>query len=36
MYGVSEKQFRNLFREANRKEGNTGAILIQFPREKIR
>ena len=28
MYGVSEKQFRNLFKEANRREGNTGNNLI--------
>jgi small subunit ribosomal protein S4 len=28
MYGVSEKQFRNLFKEANRREGNTGSNLI--------
>jgi small subunit ribosomal protein S4 len=28
IYGVSEKQFRNLFKEANRLDGNTGANLI--------
>ncbi|MBU0633000.1 30S ribosomal protein S4 [bacterium] len=28
MYGVSEKQFRTLFEEANRRTGNTGSILI--------
>ncbi|WP_345993020.1 30S ribosomal protein S4 [Sulfurimonas sp. HSL-1716] len=28
MYGVSEKQFRTLFQEANRRNGNTGSILI--------
>lgn len=28
MYGVAEKQFRNLFKEANRIEGNTGENLI--------
>jgi len=28
MYGVSEKQFRRLFQEANRREGNTGENLI--------
>ena len=28
MYGVSEKQFRTLFEEANRRTGNTGAILV--------
>lgn len=28
MYGVSEKQFRRLFKEAARRDGNTGANLI--------
>ena len=28
MYGVSERQFRNLFKEANRLEGNTGNNLV--------
>ncbi|WP_187647490.1 30S ribosomal protein S4 [Nitrosophilus labii] len=28
MYGVAEKQFRNLFKEASRMEGNTGENLI--------
>ena len=28
MYGVSEKQFRKYFKEAARREGNTGANLI--------
>ncbi|MDX1809125.1 MAG: 30S ribosomal protein S4 [Sulfurospirillaceae bacterium] len=28
MYGVSEKQFRRLFSDANKKEGNTGSNLI--------
>lgn len=28
MYGVAEKQFANLFKEANRKAGNTGENLI--------
>jgi small subunit ribosomal protein S4 len=35
MYGVSEKQFRALFKEANRKEGNTGAILIQLLEQRL-
>ncbi len=35
MYGVSEKQFRTLFKEANRKEGNTGAILIQLLEQRL-
>ena len=30
MYGVSEKQFRNLFKEANRQVGNTGENLIKL------
>ena len=30
MYGVSEKQFRSLFKEASRREGNTGELLIQL------
>ncbi len=28
MYGISEKQFRTLFKEANRRSGNTGTNLI--------
>ena len=35
MYGVSEKQFRALFAEANRKDGNTGAILIQLLEQRL-
>ncbi len=35
MYGVSEKQFRRLFQEAARKDGNTGAILIQFLEQRL-
>ncbi len=35
MYGVSEKQFRALFKEANRKEGNTGATLIQLLEQRL-
>jgi len=30
MYGLSEKQFRRLFQEANRREGNTGENLISL------
>ncbi|RDU66101.1 30S ribosomal protein S4 [Helicobacter didelphidarum] len=30
MYGVSEKQFRSIFKEANRQEGNTGENLIKL------
>ncbi|KIM08712.1 MAG: 30S ribosomal protein S4 [Sulfurovum sp. FS06-10] len=35
MYGVSEKQFRSLFTEANRREGNTGSILIQLLEQRL-
>ena len=35
MYGVSEKQFRRLFAEAARKEGNTGAILVQLLEQRL-
>jgi len=35
MYGVSEKQFRALFAEANRRDGNTGAILIQLLEQRL-
>jgi len=35
MYGVSEKQFRSLFKEANRREGNTGEILLQLLEQRL-
>jgi small subunit ribosomal protein S4 len=35
MYGVSEKQFRSLFKEASRKEGNTGELLIQLLEQRL-
>ncbi|MEA1879217.1 MAG: 30S ribosomal protein S4 [Campylobacterota bacterium] len=35
MYGVSEKQFRALYKEANSKEGNTGSILIQLLEQRL-
>lgn len=35
MYGVSERQFRNLFREATRLEGNTGANLIRLLESRL-
>ncbi|EAL2459453.1 30S ribosomal protein S4 [Campylobacter lari] len=35
MYGVSEKQFRRLFAEAARKDGNTGALLIQLLEQRL-
>jgi small subunit ribosomal protein S4 len=35
MYGVSEKQFRAIFQEANRLEGNTGELLIQLLEQRL-
>jgi small subunit ribosomal protein S4 len=35
MYGVSEKQFRRLFKEAANKEGNTGELLIQLLEQRL-
>ncbi|KIM07977.1 MAG: 30S ribosomal protein S4 [Sulfurovum sp. PC08-66] len=35
MYGISEKQFRTLFQEANRKEGNTGNNLIELLERRL-
>lgn len=35
MYGVGEKQFRALYKEANRREGNTGSILIQLLEQRL-
>ena len=35
MYGVSEKQFRSLFKEAARREGNTGELLIQLLEQRL-
>jgi len=35
MYGVSEKQFRALFKEANRQDGNTGSLLIQLLEQRL-
>lgn len=35
MYGVSEKQFRRLFNEAARRDGNTGAILVQLLEQRL-
>lgn len=35
MYGTSEKQFRKLYQEANRKEGNTGNVLIQLLEQRL-
>lgn len=35
MYGVSEKQFRSLFKEAAKKDGNTGALLIGLLEQRL-
>ena len=35
MYGVSQKQFRRLFAEAARREGNTGALLISLLEQRL-
>ena len=35
MYGVSEKQFRMYFKEAARREGNTGANLIELIEQRL-
>jgi small subunit ribosomal protein S4 len=35
MYGLSEKQFRRLFKEANRKEGNTGENLVKLLERRL-
>ena len=35
MYGVSEKQFRRLFAEAARRDGNTGGILVQLLEQRL-
>jgi small subunit ribosomal protein S4 len=35
MYGIAEKQFRSLFKEANRLEGNTGENLITLIESRL-
>lgn len=35
MYGISEKQFRKLFDDAKRKDGNTGENLITFIEQRL-
>lgn len=35
MYGISEKQFRRLFTEASRKDGNTGILLVQLLEQRL-
>ena len=35
MYGLSEKQFRKLFQDAARRDGNTGSILVQLIEQRL-
>ena len=35
MYGVSEKQFRRIFAEAARREGNTGELLVALLEQRL-
>jgi small subunit ribosomal protein S4 len=35
MYGLSEKQFRNLYQEASRKEGVTGENMLRFLEQRL-
>jgi len=35
MYGVAEKQFRNLFKEAKRKQGNAGNNLVSLLEQRL-
>lgn len=35
MYGLSEKQFRRLFSEAARKDGNTGELLVTLLEQRL-
>ena len=35
MYGVGEKQVRALYKEANRREGNTGELLVQLLEQRL-
>ncbi len=35
MYGLTEKQFRTLYKEANSREGNTGSLLIQLLEQRL-
>ena len=35
MYGVSEKQFRRIFAEAARREGNTGELLVTLLEQRL-
>ncbi len=35
MYGLLEKQFSNLMKEANRKQGQSGQVLLQFLEQRL-
>ncbi|MEO6513866.1 MAG: 30S ribosomal protein S4 [Candidatus Saccharimonadales bacterium] len=35
LYGLLEKQFSNLMKEANRKQGQSGAVLLQFLESRL-
>ncbi|MCK9257843.1 MAG: 30S ribosomal protein S4 [Sulfurospirillaceae bacterium] len=35
MYGLSEKQFLGLFKDASRRDGNTGTILVQLIEQRL-
>lgn len=35
IYGIGEKQFRGIFKEAARREGNTGALLLQLLEQRL-
>ncbi|MGP1450706.1 MAG: 30S ribosomal protein S4 [Wolinella sp.] len=35
MYGISEKQFRSIFQEASRLEGNTGELLVKLLERRL-
>ena len=35
LYGISERQFRSIFREASRREGNTGELLVTLLESRL-
>lgn len=35
IYGIGEKQFQGIFKEAARREGNTGALLLQLLEQRL-
>jgi small subunit ribosomal protein S4 len=35
IYGVMERQFRNYFKKASRKEGNTGQVMVQMLEQRL-